>query len=122
MMKKNLSIGLVILIVVLSFSCLYFRPGLLYVVYDMAPCRQKLFKETKDKLKRVKAGMTKDQVREIMGSPINVSEYKVEGQAREVWYFPDSRLASEPSRCIFDKSTGQVVIVVSGDDYYVEQR
>lgn len=120
MRKKVLLISLAAFILGLCFICFYFRreisaiPSLLY---DMSPERQKLYQETKEKLQTVKLGTTKGEVKLIMGSPINIVQYEVNGQHCETWYYPDSRVASEPSRCVFDKKMGKVIMVVSGDEY-----
>jgi hypothetical protein len=87
------------------------------VLYDMTPARKRLYRDVKEKIHQVELGMTKNQVKQIMGPPIYTGWSQDEGKKQEIWYFPDSRVASEPSRCTFDEKTRKVIAVISGDDY-----
>ena len=110
-------------VVIIMICLLGFRFGsdIFAILYDMTPARKRLYKNTREKTHRVELGMTKAQVEQIMGSPTHTGEYQSEGRRREIWYFPDSRVTSDHSRCIFDKNTGKVVAVISGEYYLLEK-
>ena len=122
--KTILGITLGSVVAVICLFGFHFRSdisAIFAVLYDMTPARKRLYKDIREKIHRVELGMTKAQVEQIMGSPTHTGEYQSEGRRREIWCFPDSRVASEPSRCIFDKNTGKVVAVISGEYYLLEK-
>ena len=111
--KKN--IFLVILVVAVSFFVLVllcWGKEVISVVYDMLPARQRLFRETEEKLRTVKLGMTREQVRTIVGEPMQVAQFKFLGKKLEQWYFPqDVATASDATVCTFDVDSGRVIEV-----------
>lgn len=87
------------------------------VLLDMTPGKKREYQQIKQKMRMIKLGMTKKQVKEIMGNPESV----IKIERYEIWYFPDYRDASEPSCCAFYIETGRVAYVVN-DEYHLEHK
>jgi outer membrane protein assembly factor BamE (lipoprotein component of BamABCDE complex) len=98
-----------------SFTVLRICTPFGVILSDMAPSKKKEYQQIKQNIRKIKIGMNREQVKEIMGAPQAVGYY----DHFESWHFPDYKTASEPSSCDFDINTGQVVYVVSGDDYHI---
>lgn len=87
------------------------------LLLDMTPGKKREYQQIKQKMKMIELGMTKEEVREIMGNPESV--IKVENH--EIWFFPDFISASEPSCCAFYIETGRVAYIVN-DEYHLEHK
>ena len=77
--------------------------------------QKKEFAAVSDRIKTIKIGMSKEEVRQIMGKPKSIRSY----DNQEIWYFKHSAFAAEPPRCIFDKENEKVIEVICGDNYRI---
>jgi hypothetical protein len=68
------------------------------------------------KLAMVQIGMTKFEVRSLVGEPENIKELLIDGEKKELWIFPHSQVASTFPQCLFDKATERVESVVIDDN------
>lgn len=62
------------------------------------------------KLKLVKIGMTREEVRTTVGDPVLV--FQIDDGNKEVWTFARPYGASEYPCCVFSRKTGRVVRVI----------
>ena len=85
------------------------------ILLDMTPSKKREYQQIKQKMRLIEIGMTKEQVKEILGPPESV----VKSERYEMWYYPDYRSASEPSSCAFYIKTDRVAYVVN-DEYHLE--
>ena len=119
--KKKILLTSSIIVLLISFS-LYLKYGhtLNKLIVDMAPSKNQFYKEIREKIQTVKLGMSKDEVKKIMGEPLNIGEYNREGKSYEVWTYPFSIVAAESCYCLFNNEI--VVEVVGGENYHLKQK
>ena len=67
--------------------------------------------------KQVKLGATEDEVRKIMGAPINTVPFDDGKRKSKILIFPSSALASTPPQIEIAIETRQVVEVICDDEY-----
>lgn len=82
-------------------------------------------KEAKDLVKRcetLRIDMTKDEVLQIMGPPINVVEMDRDGDKKERLIFLSPRLASTYTQCVVDKKTMLLEEIICGEGYRLVKR
>jgi hypothetical protein len=84
--------------------------------------RKSTFTTIEARIKTIKLGFTKEQVRNIMGEPLEFVTLEDGGLKTEIWIFPHPKVASEPPRCVFDEENGKVIEVVCGDNYRIAVR
>ncbi|MHC4332212.1 MAG: outer membrane protein assembly factor BamE domain-containing protein [Planctomycetota bacterium] len=71
-----------------------------------------MYKQIEEKLPNVKLGMTREQVRSIVGEPESVSKFDYRGRKLETWYFPQElATVSDRTHCTFDADTGRAIRV-----------
>lgn len=109
-------------VIILVVGALFFRNKSLTetasgVMKDMH--KRDKFEEIERKIKIIKLGMTKDEVKSIMGEPMGTDVYEYKGIKKEVWIFDHSKSASVSPQCIFDAGTGKVIEVICGDYYRI---
>ena len=73
------------------------------------------------KLKTIQIGMTRSEVKELIGGPVETDTYDSTEHGGEivVWYYPQNDVASQAPRCVFDKESGRVVEVIASDRYRI---
>ena len=105
-MKKR---NKIICIVAGSILCAAFG-----VIYWQERASTILLKEIERKLETVELGMSREQVRSIVGDPTDILSYDaVRGLKKEYWYFSrDPATASDPLCCVFDSDTGEVIEII----------
>jgi hypothetical protein len=81
--------------------------------------RKPMFATVEARIKTIELGFTKEQVKSVMGEPLEIVKFEDRGLKTEIWIFPHSKVASEPPRCVFDKESGKVIEVVCGDNYRI---
>ncbi len=69
----------------------------------------------RENCERLKVGMNKYDVREIMGEPKSIKEYELNGIIYETWFFDASWVASTIPQCNFDKKDEKVVDIICKD-------
>lgn len=83
-----------------------------YSKYYSLTSNARPYGEIRENIRRIELGMSKEEVSQIMGSPV-----AVKGDGCEVWRFDnDDPSISEPARCYFD-AEGRVTLVICDDDY-----
>jgi len=88
--------------------------------FSMVGCKQDKVTKLSDSVilcKKLKIGMTYDQVVKIMGQPINKAQIEVELKIKDVLIFNSPRLASTFNQCVLDRQSGLVEEIVCGEDY-----
>lgn len=72
--------------------------------------------------KRIRLGMTRDEVLKIMPEPVGIVSYTRNAREKEKLLFPSPATASTPPQFIIDGRTGQVEEVVCDENYRLTQR
>lgn len=75
------------------------------------------FEESVDICKRIRLGMTKEQVLMIMPTPVGTISYTKNGKEKEKLLFPSRAGASTPPQTVIDRSADRVEEVVCDDEY-----
>ena len=83
------------------------------VIADLLPSQRHKHEKVIESLKKVRLGMTKDEVRGMVGEPESSSIVMRAGKEYEVWIFPHSATASATPKCIFARDDGKVVSVIA---------
>ena len=78
--------------------------------------------QTVDSCKRIRLGMTRDEVLKIMPEPVGIVSYTRNAREKEKLLFPSPATASTPPQFIIDGRTGQVEEVVCDENYRLTQR
>ena len=69
------------------------------------------------KLRSLELGMTREQVKNIMGEPSRISNYALKGRKRESWVYPYfDPGGSGDNSCIFDSNTGILFKIYIDED------
>jgi hypothetical protein len=88
------------------------RKDISLAFHELSPSQQELYRQVEEKLPNVKLGMTREQVRTIVGEPESVSKFDYRGRKLETWYFPQElATVSDRTYCTFDADTGRVIRV-----------
>ena len=117
--KSFLFIVLLFGIILIADKLVFKNKDLIKSVFNLVldMCKRGTFEEAKRKIRTLKIGMTKDEVKSIMGDPVETETYIYKGLEEENWIFEHPQVSSEPPRCTFNKATVRVIEVVCGDDY-----
>jgi hypothetical protein len=71
------------------------------------------------KLKHVKLGATKQEVRDMVGAPARITNKRIGKEMYEIWTFPHDAFAAEVPQCTFLATTGRVILVTADEDYEI---
>jgi hypothetical protein len=81
----------------------------------MIPSKKQAYTAMKEKVQTIKRGMTKDEVKKMMGEPSEIGELKIGEKSKEIWKYPISTATGEYCYCEFDNDA---VIDVMNEKVY----
>jgi len=105
--KKDLTI-------IISFFALVLVAFIIFA-YVSRSNYEKYERTTLQNCLQLKVGMTREEVKAIMGEPRAIQDSEFRGTTYEHWYFDAPRSVSEPPICRFDKEKGTLEDIYCGE-------
>jgi hypothetical protein len=112
---RKIILSLILVIIVLIFGYYHFAG--------------KKYDEIRTNILKIELGMSKEEVRDIMGEPIRIMQSVHDSIPIEIWSFEAPLTASAPPQVTFNKTKGIVVKIIGSEthrlvdeDFYGKRR